>query len=43
MEQQQYARWWASSEGLAYYNLLKARFKAQILVPKPAEDPNFGK
>jgi peptidyl-prolyl cis-trans isomerase D len=39
MEQQQYERWWTSAEGLAYYNLLKARFKAQILVPKPADDP----
>ena len=44
MERQQYDRWWASAEGLAYYNLLKTRFKAQILVPKPADDPAlFGK
>ena len=43
MEQQQYTRWWTSSEGLAYYNLLKARFKVQILVPKPPDDPNLGK
>jgi peptidyl-prolyl cis-trans isomerase D len=44
MERQQYDRWWASAEGLAYYNLLKTRFKAQILVPKPPEDPTlFGK
>ena len=43
MEQQQYERWWASSEGLAYYDLLKTRFKAQILVPKPPEDPSLGK
>jgi peptidyl-prolyl cis-trans isomerase D len=43
MELQQYERWWASAEGLAYYNLLKTRFKAQILVPKPPEDPNLGK
>lgn len=38
-ERQQYERWWASAEGLAYYNLLKSRFKAQILVAKPADDP----
>jgi peptidyl-prolyl cis-trans isomerase D len=37
-ERQQYERWWASSEGLAYYNLLKARFKVQILVAKPADE-----
>jgi peptidyl-prolyl cis-trans isomerase D len=37
-EREQYERWWASSEGLAYYNLLKTRFKTQILVPKPADD-----
>ena len=36
MEREQYERWWASAEGLAYYNLLKSRFKAQILAPKPA-------
>jgi peptidyl-prolyl cis-trans isomerase D len=38
-EQEQYERWWASSEGLAYYNVLKTRFKAQILVAKPEEKP----
>ncbi|MEJ6023628.1 SurA N-terminal domain-containing protein [Ramlibacter sp. PS4R-6] len=38
-EKDQYQRWWASSEGLAYYNLLKARFKVQMLVAKPADDP----
>ena len=35
-EQQQAAQWLASAEGLAYYNLLKERFKAQIKVPPPA-------
>lgn len=35
-ERQQYAQWWASAENLAYYNLLKDRFKAQIDVPKPS-------
>jgi peptidyl-prolyl cis-trans isomerase D len=34
-EREQYERWWASAEGLAYYNVLKTRFKAQILVAKP--------
>ncbi len=34
-ERQQYAQWWATAENLAYYNLLKERFKAQIDVPKP--------
>ncbi|HTH79890.1 MAG TPA: SurA N-terminal domain-containing protein [Ramlibacter sp.] len=36
-ELQQYERWWASAEGQAYYELLKARFKAQILVAKPPD------
>jgi peptidyl-prolyl cis-trans isomerase D len=36
-ELQQYERWWASAEGQAYYELLKARFKVQMLVPKPPE------
>jgi len=26
-----------AAEELAYYNLLKERFKAEIIVPKPAE------
>lgn len=34
----QYTRLWTSAEGLAYYNLLRERFKAQILVPRPAPD-----
>jgi len=34
-ERDQYEQWWASAETLAYYNLLKDRFKVQILVPKP--------
>jgi peptidyl-prolyl cis-trans isomerase D len=37
-ELEQYERWWASAEGLAYYNLLKTRFKAQILVAKPPQE-----
>jgi peptidyl-prolyl cis-trans isomerase D len=35
-ERQQYAQLWASSENLAYYNLLKERFKVQLEVPKPS-------
>ncbi|MGE0497466.1 MAG: SurA N-terminal domain-containing protein [Ramlibacter sp.] len=34
-ERSQYDQWWASAEGIAYYNLLKERFKVQIKVPKP--------
>jgi peptidyl-prolyl cis-trans isomerase D len=34
-ERDQYSQWWASAENLAYYNLLKERFKARIEVPKP--------
>ena len=34
-EQMQYARGWNNAESLAYYNLLKERFKAQILIAKP--------
>jgi peptidyl-prolyl cis-trans isomerase D len=32
----QYTQWWTSAENLAYYNVLKERFKVQIKVPKPA-------
>lgn len=35
-ERNQYAQWWTSAESLAYYNGLKERFKAEILVAKPA-------
>jgi len=34
-EVQQYNQWWASAEGQAYYELLKARHKAVIKVAKP--------
>jgi len=36
LQRQQYAQWLASAENLAYYDLLKDRFKAQILVAKPS-------
>jgi peptidyl-prolyl cis-trans isomerase D len=35
-ERNQYTQWWTSAESLAYYNVLKERFKAEIKVPKPA-------
>lgn len=34
-EVQQYSQWWATAEGLAYYDTLKERFKAKILVAEP--------
>jgi peptidyl-prolyl cis-trans isomerase D len=34
-EHAQYAQTWAAAEAAAYYELLKVRYKAQILVPKP--------
>lgn len=35
-EQVQYSQAWGNAEGLAYYNLLKERHKAQIMVAKPS-------
>ncbi|MHB1200705.1 MAG: SurA N-terminal domain-containing protein [Polaromonas sp.] len=40
-ERNQYAQWWTSAENLAYYNGLKERFKAEILVAKPAPGKAF--
>ena len=34
-EQQQYNQWWTQAEMLAYYELLKDRFKVKIKVPAP--------
>ena len=34
-ERNQYTQWWASAESLAYYNVLKDRFKTEIKVGKP--------
>jgi peptidyl-prolyl cis-trans isomerase D len=31
----QYAQWWTAAESQAYYGLLKERFKADIMVPRP--------
>jgi peptidyl-prolyl cis-trans isomerase D len=33
-ERDQYSQWWASAEGLAYYRLLKEKFKAEIKVAR---------
>jgi peptidyl-prolyl cis-trans isomerase D len=35
-ERSQYAKWWTTAESLAYYNVLKDRFKTEIKVAKPA-------
>lgn len=34
-ERTQYTQWWTSVESMAYYNLLKDRFKTEIKVAKP--------
>lgn len=34
-ERNQYAQWWTAAENLAYYDGLKERFKAEILVARP--------
>ncbi len=36
---QQYVQLWTEAEALAYYELLKHRFKAQIKVPRPSLSP----
>jgi peptidyl-prolyl cis-trans isomerase D len=36
-DQIQYSQWWTSAESLAYYNILRDRFKASIKVARPAE------
>lgn len=33
-ERHQYAQWWAAAEGLAYYRLLKEKYKADIKTPR---------
>ncbi|MES2415154.1 MAG: SurA N-terminal domain-containing protein [Pseudomonadota bacterium] len=38
-EQEQYAQWWTAAESLAYYNVLKERFKTEIRVTKPVPSP----
>ncbi|MFY3384849.1 SurA N-terminal domain-containing protein [Paracidovorax sp. MALMAid1276] len=34
-ERQQYVQWWTTAEGLAYYEMLKQRFKVQIKAQRP--------
>ena len=34
-DRSQYSQWWATAESLAYYNVLKDRFKTEIKVIKP--------
>jgi peptidyl-prolyl cis-trans isomerase D len=34
-EVQQYAQWWTAAESLAYYEMLKERFKVKMMVSKP--------
>ncbi len=41
-ERTQYSQWWTTAENMAYYNGLKERFKAEILVPKPAAAAKSG-
>ena len=36
-DREQYSQWWTAAENLAYFNLLKERFKTQIKVSKPAQ------
>ncbi|MDQ1258452.1 MAG: peptidyl-prolyl cis-trans isomerase [Pseudomonadota bacterium] len=38
--QQQYTQWWATAEGMAYYETLKSRYQAQIKVPRPVAQAN---
>ena len=37
-ERQQYTQLWSTAENMAYYNLLRERFKAKIEVAKPKAD-----
>ena len=36
-DRKQYAQAWSNAESLAYYNVLKERYKAEIKAPKPAK------
>ncbi|MFD0668508.1 SurA N-terminal domain-containing protein [Ramlibacter sp. MAHUQ-53] len=38
-ERAQYTQWWAQAETLAYYDLLKQRFKVEIKAAKPGDAP----
>ena len=39
--QQQYVQWLSSAEALAYYEMLKDRYKVQIKVPRPSENQDI--
>lgn len=34
-DRRQYSQWWSAAESLAYYDMLRERFKAQIVVARP--------
>lgn len=36
-ERMQLMQWWSSAEGVAYYEMLKERFKTEIKVTRPSE------
>ncbi|MEY2802272.1 MAG: hypothetical protein RL513_1857, partial [Pseudomonadota bacterium] len=36
-ERQQYGQWWSQAEALAYYNLLKTRYKVKVTAASPAK------
>ena len=38
-ERAQYSQMWSKAESLAYYNVLKERYKTQIIAPKPSRNP----
>jgi peptidyl-prolyl cis-trans isomerase D len=40
-ERVQYSQWLAKAEALAYFQVLKEKYKAQILVPKPVPGQNL--
>ncbi|MEY4711682.1 MAG: hypothetical protein RIS88_1132 [Pseudomonadota bacterium] len=41
-EQQQYGQWWSQAEALAYYNLLKNRYKVKVTAPAVANSAQTG-
>ncbi len=41
-DRRQYAQWWSAAESLAYYDLLRERFKAQIIVARPVASLDAG-
>ncbi|MDZ4397771.1 SurA N-terminal domain-containing protein [Hydrogenophaga sp.] len=41
-DRRQYTQWWSAAESLAYYDLLRERFKAQIVVARPVASLDAG-